>query len=247
MPRKKTGSAVATTKQTSKPDIPTPETTETIETMEPMETVTTMQEPDGGVTDRGSDNDILQLHLSAEFIDSVVENGNHCDNNFPCPYEPNSTSEIHIETDVNPNTDSSVEQQQRSVCFWCCHPIVNFCGHMPLNYNYMTGNFKVFGVFCSFPCMSAYNFSINSKSDRLWQINTLINMIAYRYGYNENVRPAPSRYLLKMFGGSMDIEDFRNCHNTYERSHIMNIPPMICISGTPEVINTSYVNKVAKK
>tara|TARA_E500000331_G_scaffold357533_1_gene419575 strand:+ start:5096 stop:5818 length:723 start_codon:yes stop_codon:yes gene_type:complete len=193
-------------------------------------------------------NDILQLHLSDDFIKSVIDEDNTQDSTFPSPYERVNNFETTIETDCNPQLEiNNLVENTRSVCFWCCHSVVNFCGHMPLNYNYATGNFKVYGVFCSFPCMSAYNFSVNSKSDKLWQINTLINMLANRYGYNENIRPAPSRYLLKMFGGTMDIEEFRNCHKNYERSHIMNIPPMICISGTPEVINTSYVNKVAKK
>ena len=196
-------------------------------------------------------NDILQLHLSEDFIKSVIDEDHTPNITHPSPYERTSNFESTIETDCNPQLDmafnSGDTDQNRSVCYWCCHKVVNFCGHMPLNYNYATGNFKVFGVFCSLHWMSAYNVSINSKSDKLWQINTLINMLANRYGYNNNIRPAPSRYLLKMFGGSMDIEEFRNCHKTYERSHIMNIPPMICISGTPEVINTSYVNKVAKK
>ena len=68
-------------------------------------------------------------------------------------------------------------------------------------------------------------------------------MIARRYGYINIIRPAPSKYLLKMFGGNLTIEEFREAHINSDKTYVLNIPPMISINITNEIINTSYLNK----
>ena len=72
-------------------------------------------------------------------------------------------------------------------------------------------------------------------------------MIAKRCGINKNIRPAPSRYILKMFGGNLSIEEFREAHLNNDKTYILNIPPMIAISATTEILNTSYLNKISGK
>lgn len=189
------------------------------------------------------DNYVLQLHLSDVFINSVINNDNVNSDSEPKAYEPsdvfaNEAGQINEEAGIN---------STRSVCFWCCHEITNFSCSLPLYYNHLKGFFTVYGTFCSFQCASAYNFSMNCKSDRVWYINSLINMLASRHGYKEKIRPAPSRYLLEMFGGPMNIEEFRGVHQDYERSHIINIPPMIAINPSNEILNTSYISKKTNK
>ena len=72
-------------------------------------------------------------------------------------------------------------------------------------------------------------------------------MIANRSGIKEIIRPAPSRYLLKMFGGNLTIEEFRNAHLNNDKTFMLNIPPMIAINSTSEILNTSYLNKISRK
>lgn len=188
------------------------------------------------------ENVVLQLHLSDLFINNIINNENTNNEFEPKAYEP---SDVFINEAEKILTDCP--PYKRSACFWCCHDITNFSCGMPINYNHTKGYFCVYGTFCSFQCASAYNFSINCKSDKVWYVNSLINMLACRYGYKEKIRPAPSRYLLELFGGPMNIEDFRKVHTDFEKSHIINIPPMITINSTNEILNTSYVSKKSNK
>jgi len=65
------------------------------------------------------------------------------------------------------------------------------------------------GQFCSWECMKAWN--MDSKKISTPEINQLITLYKKRVvGKITPVRPAPSRYALKLFGGSMTIQEFRN-------------------------------------
>ena len=68
-------------------------------------------------------------------------------------------------------------------------------------------------------------------------------MIARRFGITNIIRPAPSKYLLKMFGGNLSIDEFREAHLNNDKTYILNIPPMISVNSTNEIINTSYITK----
>jgi hypothetical protein len=74
----------------------------------------------------------------------------------------------------------------------------------------------------------------------------MIQMLGKRYGYNNFIRPAPSRYLLKMFNGDLTIEEFRKLHKNSETTHVLNLPPMIAISSGYEVVNTSYIKRISE-
>lgn len=179
---------------------------------------------------------IMQLPLNDSSINNIIKNQSQVASSEPIAYQPHDFTQ-HSEIIC----DDFVESK-RSVCFWCCHDLVDFSCGMPLKYSSSLNHFDVYGTFCSFQCASAFNFSINSKSDKVWDINALINMMASKYGINENIKPAPSRYVLQMFGGDMNIEDFRNIHKESERSLVLNIPPMTSITASTELLNTSYIN-----
>jgi hypothetical protein len=63
-----------------------------------------------------------------------------------------------------------------------------------------------------------WHFSSYNGSDKVWEINSLIQMMSKKYGFTEYVRPAPSKYLLKMFNGNLTIEEFRALHKNNETS-----------------------------
>lgn len=129
-----------------------------------------------------------------------------------------------------------------SMCFWCCHLIDHMEFGMPIRYDVCHKSFTTFGCFCSLECVAAYNFSIHMGSDRVWEIHSWIQMLASRYGYIGNVRPAPSRYALQMFNGPMSIEEFRNAHKGLARTCIMNIPPFVHVTSQLEMLNTSFLD-----
>lgn len=130
-----------------------------------------------------------------------------------------------------------------NVCYWCCHHIPHIEYGMPIRYDVFHKSFTLFGSFCSLECAAAYNFTTHMGSDRVWEIHSWIQMLAHRYGYQEHVRPAPSRYLLKMFNGPLGIKEFREAHKGLARTFMMNIPPFIHVVSQMEVLNTSFLDK----
>lgn len=149
--------------------------------------------------------------------------------------------------EVNKNETQTQPQSQaqahNNCCYWCCHQIDVKEFGLPIKYDSIHDNFTTFGCFCSLECVVAYNCAHYMGSDRMWEINSWIQWMAQKMGYEPPIRPAPSRYLLKMFNGTMNIEEFREVHKTYLKTYIMNMPPLIHTHGQMEIINTSYLNQ----
>lgn len=131
--------------------------------------------------------------------------------------------------------------QYKNCCYWCCHPIKVKDFGMPIKYDAYYKTFTTFGNFCSLECVAAYNFSTHNGTDRMWEIHSWIQMIAEQVGIETPIRPAPSRYLLKMFNGSLDIDEFRNAHKSGIKTYVMNMPPMVHVPSQLEILNTSYI------
>ena len=228
MPRKKTIQDTSTTKKITKKNI--------IDSM--IKT-----------TDADSDDIIVQLPISQTRINSIINNTDNEDTKIlvPTPYESNSYFMNDAENISYDNEYKSIPQNNKSSnCFWCCHSIDNHMAYsMPYNYDAVNDNYFVFGSFCSLQCANAYNFSVHGSSDKVWEINSWIQMLAKRYGFTNTIRPAPSRYLLKMFGGNLTIEEFREAHLNSDKTYILNIPPMISINSSSEILNTSYLEKIS--
>ena len=93
-------------------------------------------------------------------------------------------------------------------CWWCCHPIEGPELHMPYKYDELRKRFKTLGYFCSWPCMKAYN--IDRAGPRYGEYQQFITLMRkHVYGKIEPCRVAPKRQCLRVFGGTMDIEQFR--------------------------------------
>lgn len=129
-------------------------------------------------------------------------------------------------------------------CYWCCHQINERIYGMPYKYNITSNTYILFGNFCSLECANAYNFSTHCGSDKVWEINSLIQMLSKHFGHTKPIRPAPSRFLLNIFNGPLTIEEFRKGHTTNDKTHLLNLPPMISTTYNYEVVNTSYLKNI---
>jgi hypothetical protein len=96
-------------------------------------------------------------------------------------------------------------------CWWCCHTFEGAPCTLPIKYDSARKRFTFVGLFCSWNCVKAYNFDKNdhSKYERSGLITLLIQQL---YGITKaiNIKPSPPRQCLKMFGGYLDIDSFRN-------------------------------------
>lgn len=88
-------------------------------------------------------------------------------------------------------------------CWWCCHGFDWDSLHFP--YAFTSNTFYTTGHFCSWECMKAYAIDENKLS----QCDYITLMRKRMGGRVVHTRRAPSRYCLEMFGGSMNIEEFR--------------------------------------
>ena len=152
-----------------------------------------------------------------------------------------NTDSIKCSDNNDTKNDNVNVYSNKNCCFWCCHPIDIKEFGMPIKYDHTYKTYTTFGHFCSLECIAAYNFSSYNGNDKMWEIHSWIQDIAEQIGMSTPIRPAPSRYLLKMFNGTMDIEEFRNSHKNEHKTYIMNMPPMVHIPSQLEVLNTSFI------
>jgi hypothetical protein len=94
------------------------------------------------------------------------------------------------------------------VCWYCTHGFEGNAVSCPVNYSIRRG-YLCHGVFCGWGCVKTWNMESNSqkKFQRNDYINKLIRIS--NNGAYVRIHPSPNRYLLKKFGGTMDIKEFR--------------------------------------
>ena len=119
-------------------------------------------------------------------------------------------------------------------CYWCCHKFNNVPYGIPVKH--LDGKFHVFGCFCSLECAAAYNMKNYDSVDEMWERYMLINMLSRNLNHKSIVKPAPSKLSLKVFGGHMDIDEFRSYCTTSKVINV-NFPPMMTLTQQIEEIN----------
>ena len=124
-------------------------------------------------------------------------------------------------------------------CWWCCHRFEGCPCTLPTKYDPLRKRFQFVGIFCSWNCTKSYNFELNDhkKYDRSQLITLLVQQL---YGIVNaiNIKCAPPRQTLKMFGGYLDISEFRNNNSTVDKYH-MNLVHSNYIY--PEIMEISNV------
>lgn len=91
-------------------------------------------------------------------------------------------------------------------CHWCCHPFDGPPCAAPERV--VGGNYEVFGCFCSFNC--ALSYVLDMRDERVLERVALLHAMRRKAGGEAGeIKPAPRRETLKMFGGCLDITKFR--------------------------------------
>lgn len=130
-------------------------------------------------------------------------------------------------------------------CWWCCHTFDTVPIGMPCYYDNSINKFRVKGVFCSFSCMIAY------KDEK--KINNINHNIKFLYSKMTGtilldcvLKPAPSRYTLKMFGGQLTIDEFRD-NFTENKIYKMVEYPMFISNDYMEEIDIKNIKRANHK
>ena len=95
-------------------------------------------------------------------------------------------------------------------CWWCCHTFPGPSLHYPYRYDDRTKKYMTTGHFCSWECIKAY--ALDENTARSGEIQMIIALMRKHSNGNKYVpcRPAPKRPTLKMFGGTLTIDEFRS-------------------------------------
>ena len=127
-----------------------------------------------------------------------------------------------------------------SICWNCCFPFEEIVHGLPLKY--ISGIFYTYGDFCSLECAARYALEY---FDNYHEVISLVNL--YNNVINKTtdkvVSLAPNKLLLKNFGGSMDIHEYRNGFSD-KNIHDIKIPPILPIKHN---IDTHEINSGSSK
>jgi len=122
-----------------------------------------------------------------------------------------------------------IPMKSDAACFWCCYAFSHRPVILPIR---DTGEYiEVTGNFCSPECATAYLFDIRQDSHTRWEQLSLLYRI-YGSSCHGNIHPAPSRMTLRLFGGSLSIEEYRSLLQSQKVLIDVHLPPMVSILAT---------------
>jgi hypothetical protein len=141
-----------------------------------------------------------------------------------------------------------------SHCWWCSHSFDTVPVGLPNKYCPKQKKFYLYGCFCSFNCAHSYNLDI--KDYKVWERYALLNYIKKIIYKNTNntdnlIKPiisAPPKEVLKVYGGELSIEEYRNSSISIPKEYYHLLPPMIPIfSVVEEIPKFFYQDRGSKK
>jgi hypothetical protein len=106
---------------------------------------------------------------------------------------------------------TSWPQRTHVACYWCCHTFDGPPIPLPVEYDAKKDRFLITSpLFCSWACAKACNNERKSYTRDTNAVHALTLLHKRVTKTLSTITPAPPRLLLSLFGGPMDIEEFRN-------------------------------------
>lgn len=150
---------------------------------------------------------------------------------------PDAVSAINAVSALNviPDVIIPVSENPKCIgkmCWNCCHSY-EFITCQAIS-KYENDIFYTYGDFCSNECVARYLFETYHNNE-LWNKYSLLNLYYNTSSNKQNaiVKLAPNRLSLRVFGGNLTIEEYRENHSYTFRD--IKLPPII-------PINLNYYN-----
>lgn len=151
---------------------------------------------------------------------------------------------------INSRNGETIQCETTDICcWWCTERFDTLPCFIPERYR--DGKFYVYGCFCSFNCAKRYNLELNDYKvcDRDSLLNKLYMQIF------DNITPqinlAGPRESLKKFGGTLNIDEFRQNAVTVNKEVRLLLPPMVnllaCIEEKTAISNISNNSTILPK
>lgn len=127
-------------------------------------------------------------------------------------------------------------QRTHCFCWWDSHPFTSQPVAIPTSYNPVNKTFQVMGCFCSFQCALAYKkYDRNLDSVDTSLLYFFFNKITPSKVNVTNLKPAPPRQMLNIFGGSLSIDQYREFNKDRTLNYDMITYPLIPVAQYAEV------------
>lgn len=112
-------------------------------------------------------------------------------------------------------------------CFWCCHGFNWVPAVLPVAHDAHKNTYTCEGNFCTPECALAYLYSDSGCSDfAKWSRHSLLSTLYQKMYVSRDLSPAPPRTTLRMFGGPLDIEQFREYATGQNNIVLSELPPI---------------------
>lgn len=164
---------------------------------------------------------ITQLTESEEDLNELLLNK---ENSFISVIEKNETHKLKydiLNTRININNKTFEHPSETEEhCWWCRNDFENNPIYLPIKYE--NNIFYCTGCFCSFNCCKAYLFD-NYKYD-VWKLNSILNTYYTKLTKRvDDIKISCSWKMLKQYGGTMTIKEFRNNFTNNEYYHLNDL------------------------
>ncbi len=165
----------------------------------------------------------------------IIEDNKVVQPSYPACKLPSNYSEKLMVLFQDSNRYNKLPEKTEIACFWCCHGFQSAPCAIPSHI--LDEVWHMYGNFCSPECAAAYLFKEKIDTHIQWERYALLNCLyavdaEIKHGAPRGIRPAPPREVLRMFGGSMDISEYRAIvHEKKLRVDVLT-PPMVSIIQT---------------
>jgi hypothetical protein len=151
------------------------------------------------------------------------------------------------------NRDGRMPATTSVACYWCCHTFPGQPFGLPVKFRAARREdgrecpgdadpaLECVGNFCSLSCAAAFNTESRESHDIMCERNTLLAYVSRRVHGTDEVRVAPPRTALAMFGGFLSIQQFREHGVSGDSVFLENMPPMKCLAQQIEEIDNNDI------
>jgi hypothetical protein len=190
---------------------------------------------------------VFFLRISEQTSDEILPAGTEIAyTEIVKPTASTSYAEIlrSVETSVSLNSEMlkgildktiHTEYSQDTSCFWCCHGFHWSPCVLPISYDAYKNMYSCEGHFCSPECALAYLYKEGSTESTKWNRHSLLRHMYSKLYTTKDLSPAPPRTLLRMFGGPLDIEQYRTYTMKTNDLIASELPPIRLVFPTMNI------------
>jgi hypothetical protein len=125
---------------------------------------------------------------------------------------------------------------QDTACFWCAHSFDWTPAVLPISYDAYKNVYTCEGNFCSPECALANLYNNIHISDTVrWNRHTMLRHMYAQMYEKKDLSPAPPRTILRMFGGPLDIAQYRGYVSAVNDIVLSDLPPIRLVFPTMNI------------